>query len=123
MRVIGFDEFQEVVRIDPALPGVFRSELEGHGTAAANIFSGSHPGLMRELFGDRRHAFFAQAAPITLGLLPADELAEYVVARFNDGRRDPGEALGPLLDVAEDHPQRAMPLAARGLTELRQASA
>lgn len=26
--VIAFDEFQEMVRIDPALPGVFRSELE-----------------------------------------------------------------------------------------------
>jgi hypothetical protein len=66
---------------------------------------------MRELFSDRRHAFFAQAAPISLGPLPSDELADYVVARFNDGRRDPGEALGPLLDVAEGHPQRAMLLA------------
>jgi hypothetical protein len=68
--VIAIDEFQEVVRIDPALPGVLRSELETHQTAAAYVFSGSHPGLMRELFSDRRHAFFAQATPITLGPLP-----------------------------------------------------
>jgi len=109
--VIAFDEFQEVVRIDAALPGVFRSELEGHGKAAAYIFSGSHPGLMRELFSDRRHAFFAQAAPVEVGALPPDALADYIVARFNDGRRDPGEGLGPLLDTAEGHPQRAMLLA------------
>ncbi len=109
--VIALDEFQEVVRIDPALPGVFRSELERHGQAAAYVFSGSHPGLMRELFSDRRHAFFAQAAPLTLGPLPPDELAEYIVVRFQDGERDPGEALGPLLDTAEGHPQRAMLLA------------
>jgi len=109
--VIAFDEFQEVLRIDPALPGVFRSELESHGQAAAYIFSGSHPGLMRDMFSDRRHAFFAQAAPIRLGPLPADELADYITARFADGRRDPGEALGPLLDAAEGHPQRAMLLA------------
>jgi hypothetical protein len=108
---IVFDEFQEVVRIDPALPGVFRSELETHGQAAGYVFSGSHPGLMRDLFADRRHAFFAQAAPITLGPLPADALADHVTARFADGRRDPGEALGPLLDAAEGHPQRAMLLA------------
>jgi hypothetical protein len=109
--VVAFDEFQEVVRIDAALPGVFRSELESHGRAAAYIFSGSHPGLMRELFSDRRHAFFAQAAPVSLGPLPADELADYLVARFHAGKRDPGEALGPLLDTAEGHPQRAMLLA------------
>jgi hypothetical protein len=109
--VVAFDEFQEVMRIDSALPGVFRSELEAHGSAGAYIFSGSHPGLMREMFSDRRHAFFAQAAPIELGSLPADDLADYITARFADGRRDPGEALGPLLDNAEGHPQRAMLLA------------
>lgn len=109
--VVAFDEFQEVARIDPALPGVFRSELESHGDAAGYIFSGSHPGLMRELFSDRRHAFFAQAAPVSLGPLPADELSDYLIERFQAGRRDPGEALGPLLDTAEGHPQRAMLLA------------
>jgi uncharacterized protein len=109
--VIAFDEFQEVVRIDAALPGTFRSELETHRAAAAYIFCGSHPGLMRDLFSDRRHAFFAQAAPLSLGPLPADALAEFVTARFAAGRRDPGEALGPLLDAAAGHPQRAMLLA------------
>jgi uncharacterized protein len=111
LSVIAFDEFQEVVRIDSALPGVFRSELESHGGAASYIFSGSHPGLMRELFGDRRHAFFAQASPVIVGPLPADALADYITDRFGEGRRDPGEGLGPLLDSAEGHPQRAMLLA------------
>jgi hypothetical protein len=109
--VIAFDEFQEVVRIDDALPGVFRSELETHGKAAGYVFSGSHPGLMRDLFSDRRHAFFAQAGPVELGPLPADELADYITARFADAGRDPGDGLGPLLDAAEGHPQRAMLLA------------
>jgi uncharacterized protein len=109
--VIAFDEFQEVVRIDPALPGAFRAELETHGAAAGYVFSGSHPGLMRDLFSDRRHAFFAQAAPVDLGPLPADELAEHIAARFAETSRDPGEGLGPLLDVAQGHPQRAMLLA------------
>ena len=111
MCLVAFDEFQEVARINAALPGVFRSELESHGQAAAYIFSGSHPGLLRELFSDRRHAFFAQAAPLELGPLPPDELAEYLLQHFHAGNRDPGEALGPLLDTAEGHPQRAMLLA------------
>jgi len=109
--VIAFDEFQEVVRISPVLPGVFRAELERHGQAAGYIFSGSHPGLMRELFSDRRHAFFAQAAPVGLGPLAPDAIAEHVVAGFAARGRDPGAGLGALLDVAEGHPQRAMLLA------------
>jgi hypothetical protein len=109
--VIAFDEFQEVFRIDPALPGTFRSVIEAHGDAAAYIFSGSHPGLMRELFADRRHAFFGQAAPIELGPLAPVPLAEFVDARFAEADRDVGEALDPLLAVAEGHPQRAMLLA------------
>src|SRR3954463_622931 len=109
--VIAFDEFQEVVRIDPALPGVFRSELEAHGNAAGYVFSGSHPGLMRDPFSDRRHAFFAPAGPVELGPLRPDDLADFIGARFADAGRDPGEGLGPLLDAAEGHPQRAMLLA------------
>lgn len=109
--VIAFDEFQEVVRIDARLAGVFRSELESHADAAGYLFSGSHPGLMRDLFSDRRHAFFGQASPVELGPLRPDDLAEYITARFAAARRDPGEGLGPLLDVADGHPQRAMLLA------------
>jgi uncharacterized protein len=109
--VIAFDEFQEIMRVDASLPGVFRSEIESQGDAAAYIFSGSHPGLMRELFSDRRRAFFAQATPVVLGPLPADDLADHITAQMEVASRDPGEALGPLLDTAEGHPQRAMLLA------------
>ncbi len=109
---IVFDEFQELVRIGPEVPATFRSELEQHRDVAAYVFTGSHPGLMRDLFADRRHAFFAQAAPIPLGPLPADALAEAITERFAaHAGRDPGDALGPLLDAARGHPQRAMLLA------------
>jgi len=108
---IAFDEFQDVVRVGDALTGTIRSELEQHGKVAAYVFSGSHPGLMRDLFSDRRHAFFAQAKPIDLPRLGAEDLAEYIGFRFERGGRDPGEALEPLLATADGHPQRAMLLA------------
>lgn len=107
---IAFDEFQDVVRI-PGVAATFRSELEQHGTAAAYVFSGSHPGLMRDTFADRRHSFFAQAAAVALPELPADALAQDISARFDARQRDPGDGLGPLLDLAGGHPQRAMQLA------------
>jgi uncharacterized protein len=108
---IAFDEFQDVVRVGDALTGTIRSELEQHGKVAAYLFSGSHPGLMRDLFSDRRHAFFAQAKPIDLPPLAADDLAQYIGSRFDSGGRDAGEALEPLLRTADGHPQRAMLLA------------
>jgi len=108
---IAFDEFQDVVRVGDSVTGTIRSELEQHGKVAAYVFSGSHPGLMRDLFSDRRHAFFAQAKPIELPRLGADDLAEYIGSRFESGGRDPGEALELLLASADGHPQRAMLLA------------
>lgn len=108
---IAFDEFQDVVRIGPEAPATIRAELEQHGTVATYVFSGSHPGLMRDLFSDRRQAFFAQATPIALPPLAAVDLAEYIAERFERAGRDPGDALGPLLALARGHPQRAMLLA------------
>jgi hypothetical protein len=108
--VLAFDEFQDVVRI-PGVAATFRSELEQHGAAAAYIFSGSHPGLMRDTFADRRHSFFAQAAAVPLGELPPDALEQFISDRFAAGKRDPGDGLGPLLDLAAGHPQRSMQLA------------
>ena len=108
---IAFDEFQDVVRVGDALAGTIRSELEQHGNVAAYVFSGSHPGLMRDLFSDRRHAFFAQAKPVDLPRLGAEDLAEYIGSRFESGGRDAGEALELLLQTADGHPQRAMLLA------------
>lgn len=105
--VIAFDEFQDVIRI-PGVAATFRSELEQQGKAAAYIFSGSHPGLMQDMFADRRHAFFSQASPVPLLPLPADALVDFISNRFSEGRRDPGEALGPLLDLTTGHPQRTM---------------
>jgi hypothetical protein len=108
---IVFDEFQDVLRAGQRIDEVFRSEIEQHADAAAYVFSGSHPGLMRELFATRRRAFYGQAPPVELGPLGPEDLAEFVGARFAEGERDVGSALGPLLDLAAGHPQRAMLLA------------
>lgn len=108
---IAFDEFQDVLRAGANADAVFRSEIEGHAGVAGYIFSGSHVGMMRELFADRRRAFFGQATPVDLSPLAADDLAEHITARFAEHGRGCGHALGPLLDLADGHPQRALMLA------------
>ncbi len=108
---IAFDEFQEVVRAGINADGIIRSEIENHAGVAGYIFSGSRVGMMRELFAERKRAFYGQATPIGLDPLSAEDLAEYIDAHFRAGGRDAGEALGPLLDLAAGHPQRALMLA------------
>jgi hypothetical protein len=106
-----FDEFQDVISLGDSLTGTIRSELEQHGDAAGYIFSGSHPGMMRDLFTSRRRAFFGQATPIAVGPLDAEVLGEEIAARFAAHARDVGGALDPILSLSGGHPQRALLLA------------
>jgi hypothetical protein len=109
--LVVFDEFQDVLAAQDRADAIIRSEIQHHGDAASYIFSGSHLGMMRELFGDRRRAFYGQAGPIELSPLAADEVAEYIADRFERSGRSIGGALDPLLAAAEGHPQRTMLLA------------
>lgn len=105
--LVCFDEFQEVLRLED-LDGIIRSHVQHHGDAASYLFAGSEPGLMEQLFGERERPLFGQAAPVALRELPTGALAAHIEERFQDSGRDPGEALDPLLDLVQGHPQRAM---------------
>jgi hypothetical protein len=109
--LIVFDEFQDVLTAEPKIDAVIRAEIQHHAEVASYIFAGSQVGMMDQLFGDPRRAFYAQAQPMALGLLPPEPTAEFIAERFERTGRDVGRALGPLLDVAAGHPQRTILLA------------
>ncbi|MGH2805035.1 MAG: AAA family ATPase [Thermoleophilaceae bacterium] len=109
--LVVFDEFQDVLATQDRADAIIRSEIQHHADAASYVFSGSHLGMMRELFADRRRAFYGQAGPVELSSLPAEEVAEYIAERFERTGRAVGGALDPLLDLAGGHPQRTMLLA------------
>jgi uncharacterized protein len=109
--LVVFDEFQSVLAAQNEVDALIRAEIQHHGDAASYVFAGSHVGMMRELFGDRRRAFYAQAREIELPRLDPEAATEFVVRRFADTGRDPGAALTPLLDLADGHPQRTVLLA------------
>ncbi len=111
-----FDEFQDVLIAGDGVDGVIRSEIQHHAEAASYAFAGSHVGMMRTLFGDRRRAFYGQARPIELGPLDDVDLAEFISRRFVRTGKRAGVALGPLLGAVQGHPQRSM-LAAHALWE------
>ena len=114
--LVVFDEFQALLGARHPLDGLIRSHIQHHGEAASYVFAGSEPSLMRELFASRERPLYGQARPIELHPLPDAELTAFLDARFTTGRRDPGDALEPLLDLVRGHPQRAM-LAAHHLWE------
>jgi len=115
--LVVFDEFQDILATKERADAVIRSEIQHHGDAASYVFAGSHLGMMRELFADRRRAFYGQAAPVDLPPLPADVIAEHVADRFEATGRRIGIALDPFLDATRGHPQRTM-LVAHILWEL-----
>ncbi|MDE3202708.1 MAG: hypothetical protein KGQ66_00630 [Acidobacteriota bacterium] len=108
--LVAFDEFQDVLTAANA-DAIIRSQIQHHGTAASYIFAGSQVGMMEELFADKRRAFYAQARPVALPPLSALDLGEFIAGRFTATGKDVGVGLGPLLDTAAGHPQRAMLLA------------
>jgi hypothetical protein len=109
--LVVYDEFQDLLVARRDLDGVLRSRIQYHGDAAAYVFAGSEPSMMRELFETRERPFFGQADPLELAPLPVEESLTELAERFAAEGLDPGEALGELVAFAAGHPQRTMLLA------------
>ncbi len=109
--LIVFDEFQDLLVARKDLDGLLRSHIQYHGDAAAYVYAGSEPSMMRELFDARERPLFGQADPLALGPLPAEEAARDLSGRFAAEGLDPGDALGELVTFGAGHPQRTMLLA------------
>src|SRR5215213_6693577 len=106
--LVVFDEFQDLLVARQDLDGLLRSRIQYHGDAAAYVYAGSEPSMMRELFDVRERPLFGQADPIALGRLPLEEVLADLAARFHSEALDPGDALGELAAFADGHPQRVM---------------
>lgn len=111
ITVVCLDEFQDLLVADDSLDGLFRSVIQHHGEAAAYVFAGSQPSLMRALFSDRERPFYGQARPLELPALPADEAAHDIESLLAaDGLSSVG-AIDELLAFTGGHPQRTVLLA------------
>jgi hypothetical protein len=103
-----FDEFQDLLVARQDLDGLLRSVIQYHGDAAAYVYAGSEPSMMRELFDARERPLFGQADPLALERLPLGDVLTDLAGRFETEALDPGEALGELAVFADGHPQRVM---------------
>ncbi len=111
LTVVCFDEFQDLLTADDRLDALVRSVIQHHGRAAAYVYAGSRPSLMREMFSDHERPFYAQARPLTLPVLPAAEAVADLQAVFAGHGLDAGSALAQIVTLTAGHPQRTMLLA------------
>jgi len=109
--LVVYDEFQDLLVARNNLDGELRASIQYHGDAAAYVYAGSEPSMMRELFETRERPFFGQADPLELDALPLTDTLAECSERFSAEGLDPGEALGELVGFAAGHPQRTMLLA------------
>jgi hypothetical protein len=111
LTVICFDEFQDLLVADDDLDGLFRSVIQHHGKAAAYVFAGSQPSLMRALFSEYERPFYGQARPLELSTLPVDEAANDIEALLGADGLEADGAVDELLAFSGGHPQRTILLA------------
>ncbi|HEX2125747.1 MAG TPA: hypothetical protein VHF45_04225, partial [Thermoleophilaceae bacterium] len=109
--LVVLDEFQDLLVARKDLDGLLRSRIQYHGDAAAYVFAGSEPSMMRELFDRRERPLFGQADPLSLGPLPVEETLEDLAGRFAAEDLVAEPALSSLVIAARGHPQRTMLLA------------
>jgi hypothetical protein len=99
-----FDEFQEVVDIDPSLPRLMRAVFQGQ-PEVAHVYLGSKRHMMRRLFSDENEPFWRSAKPIELGVIAPEPFATYIVERFRaSGRAIEPQALDAVLNTTRGHP-------------------
>lgn len=124
--VVCFDEFQDLLQAGTRLDGSLRSVIQHHGDAAAYVYAGSEPSLLRALFTDRERPLFGQAQPLELGPLPEEEATDALVAVLEaEGFDDPdvGAAVDLLVAEMGGHPQRTVLVAHHLLRRLEDADA
>jgi AAA+ ATPase superfamily predicted ATPase len=102
--VIVFDEFQEVVAIDPRFPNLMRSVFQAQ-PEVGHVYLGSKRHVLQEIFSDRNQPFWRSAKQIEIGMIEPARFARFLRARFEAGGRSVADAaLERLLGATGGHP-------------------
>ena len=106
-----FDEFQEVLKLDPRFPNLMRAVFQTQ-PEVAHIYLGSKRHVLETIFDDRNEPFWRSAKRVEIGMIAPAKFATYLHKRFDDtdrGIRD--DALERLLGATGGHPYGTQELA------------
>jgi hypothetical protein len=102
--VLIFDEFQEVVEIDPSLPRLMRSVFQQQ-PEVSHIYLGSKRHMMQRIFNDENEPFWRSAKQIELDVIEAKPFGEYIARQFAlTGKKVTQAAIEAVLDTSHGHP-------------------
>ncbi len=99
-----FDEFQEVVEIDPALPKLMRSAFQEQ-PEVAHVYLGSKRHMMERIFSDANEPFWRSAKQMELGVIDPESFKPWVAERFEQtGKKVTEQTLARAFEITGGHP-------------------
>ncbi|MDQ3066467.1 MAG: hypothetical protein M3R12_04855 [Actinomycetota bacterium] len=99
-----FDEFQQIVDIDPNLPALMRSIFQEQ-TEVSHVYLGSKRAMMERIFNDENEPFWRSAKQMELGVIAPDLFTDFIDVQFKRTKRRIEKAVvGRILDVTRGHP-------------------
>ena len=99
-----FDEFQEILELDPNLPALMRAVFQTQPDVA-HVYLGSKRSIMHGIFNDANEPFWRSAKQMELGVIAPDEFAAFIRERFEStGRRIDDTAVDGVLAITRGHP-------------------
>ncbi|HXV58796.1 MAG TPA: ATP-binding protein [Gaiellaceae bacterium] len=108
--VVVLDEFQEIVAIDPRLPGQVRAVFQRQ-PEVAHVYLGSKRHLMEPMFMDRAAPLYRAAKPMTLGPIAPERFVGFLRERFRIGNVEVAdEALDHVLSLTAGRPYETQEL-------------
>ncbi len=91
--VFAIDKFQSILDFgDVALVKLLRAHIQRH-RHVRYLFSGSQEGLMKDLFQDKRHAFYRFGRLVELGAISKDAFVPYIIDQFLEQKIDIKESV------------------------------
>lgn len=76
-----FDEFQEVLDLDPKLPSLMRAVFQAQPDVS-HVYLGSKRSMMTRLFNDQNEPFWRSAKQMELDVIPAVAFTTFIRERF-----------------------------------------
>ena len=99
-----FDEFQEVVAIDPDLPKLMRSVFQEQ-PEVAHVYLGSKRHMMERIFNDENEPFWRSARQMELGVIDPPRFEGYLATSFErTGKKIAPETIAAVLETTGGHP-------------------
>lgn len=102
--MIIFDEFQEILSLDPKFPNLMRAVFQGQ-PEVSHVYLGSKRHILERIFNDKNQPFWRSAKQLEIGMIPPTKFEPFIRDRLiASGKGISDQALARLLDITAGHP-------------------